>query len=232
MTRRGRTNAYDRNRWMVSYLDVITILLIFFLTAAAQGWKSSVPLLQPSKASSIAQTPRPPSAPPPRAEVKAANQKDEESVRESEEAELAGIARELKLEGFDVQGSTEERGGLTILLPQALLFSSGDDRISPAARGPLEKIANALRHIPNKVNLAGHADAAPIHNDRFHNNWELAASRSLQIMEALTQDYGISEERVTISSYGPLQPKGPNDTADGRASNRRVEIMILSERTR
>ena len=84
-----------------------------------------------------------------------------------------------------------------------------------------------MRDIPNKVNLAGHADATPIHNRRFRNNWELAAARSLRLMEVLTERFGIDESRVSISSYGALEPKRPNDTPGGRATNRRVEILIF-----
>jgi len=79
------------------------------------------------------------------------------------------------------------------------------------------------------VNLAGHADSVPIHNQRFRNNWELAAARSLRLMEVLTERYGVDESRISISSYGAVEPKNPNDTPGGRASNRRVEVLIFSE---
>ena len=107
------------------------------------------------------------------------------------------------------------------------MFLPGDDRVRPEALPDLRRIAEALRDIPNKVNLAGHADATPIHNRRFKNNWELAAARSLRLMEVLTRRYGIDPSRVSISSYGSLEPKSPNNTPDGRASNRRVEILIF-----
>ena len=149
---------------------------------------------------------------------------------------LASVEQQLKQEGFDVRTATDShdptgiQGGLTILLPQAVLFSPGDDRLHPAALAPLRKIAAALGGIPNKVDLAGHADAVPIHNRRFRNNWDLAAARSLRLMEALTGRYGIDETRISVSSYGSLEPKGSNETSEGRANNRRVEIRILSDR--
>jgi len=79
------------------------------------------------------------------------------------------------------------------------------------------------------VQLVGHADTVPIHNRRFRSNWDLSMARSQMILQLLSTRYGISESRLSIASYGPYRPAAPNDTVDGRASNRRVEIVILDE---
>ena len=252
---------------MVSYLDVLTILLIFFLTAAAKGLKK--PALDPHQTAASQQTqsaPVPNSAPlqrvPSDSPAVPGVPQNQPEFSESllalssivshtpksapaspptvKDPEFTGLEKKLKEEGLDVSPSTEAefndggehagKGGLIVRLPQAVLFSPGDDRLHRAALVPLRQIAAALRDIPNKVNLAGYADATPVHNRRFHNNWELAAARSLRIMEALTERYRIDPARLSISSYGPLEPKSPNDTRGGRASNRRVEILILSQK--
>jgi chemotaxis protein MotB len=93
----------------------------------------------------------------------------------------------------------------------------------------VSKIADVLRDIPNHVSLVGHADAVPIHNRRFRNNWELSAARGLALLDLLSNRYGIAESRLSVASDGSYRPKSPNDTPDGRASNRRVEIVILDE---
>jgi chemotaxis protein MotB len=93
----------------------------------------------------------------------------------------------------------------------------------------LGRIAEVLREIPNRISLAGHTDPVPIHNLRFKNNWELAAARSLNLLNLFTTRYGIAESRFSIASYGSIDPTSPNDTPDGRAGNRRVEILILDE---
>jgi chemotaxis protein MotB len=126
--------------------------------------------------------------------------------------------------GLDVK---KEPRGLVISLPQTILFASGDDKVSAEARDTLEEIAEVLRGIPNKVTLVGHADAVPIHNRRFKSNWELAAARSLRLLELLAKDCGIDETRLSVASYSSFDPKDTNKTVDGRASNRRVEIVIL-----
>ena len=188
---RPRRLATHTDRWMISYVDVLTILLIFFLSVAANKFKKlELPLPQPK--------------PTPLAQV------------------------EQKLKAEDLTLKLEPRG-LTISLPQAILFSPGDDNIHAAALPTLEKIATAIRDVPNQVNLAGYADATPIHGTRFRNNWDLAAARSLRLMELLTRKYDLNEFRFSVSSFGSNDPKSPNDTADGRANNRRVEILLLTE---
>ncbi len=122
-----------------------------------------------------------------------------------------------------------EARGLVISLPQAILFSSGEDRIANDALPIVSRIADVLRDIPNEVSLIGHADAVPIHNRYFKSNWDLSAARGLRLLELLSRKYGIAEARLSVASYGPYRPNGPNDTPDGRAHNRRVEIVILGE---
>jgi chemotaxis protein MotB len=192
----------NTDRWMVSYMDVLTILLIFFVAAAA---KSAMP--NPTEAKSATPTPIAEKTPPP-----------PEPLLEPQR-KLASLGLDLKM----------EPRGLVISLPQTILFGSGDDKIGPQARATVEQIAAVLREIPNRVSLIGHADAVPIHNRRFRNNWELAAARSLRLLELLEGDCGIEESRLSVSSYSSFDPKDSNATPDGRASNRRVEIVILEE---
>jgi len=198
-----RTVHPSTDRWMVSYMDVLTILLIFFVAAAAQ---SAMPHPTPEKAAVILSVPPP--VPLTHAELLKPQQK------------LASLGLDLKM----------EPRGLVISLPQTILFASGDDAVSVEALTTVGQIAEVLREIPNRVSLVGHADAVPIHNRRFKNNWELAAARSLRLLELLGRDGGIEESRLSVASYSSFEPKDSNDTADGRASNRRVEIVILDER--
>ena len=121
-----------------------------------------------------------------------------------------------------------ESEGLLISLPQAILFASGKERISRDALPVISRIADVLREIPNQVRLVGYADSVPIHTRKFKSNWDLASARSLTIQKLLKQS-GIEDSRVSIASYGANRPSSSNDTPDGRAQNRRVEILILDE---
>src|SRR5579862_7044097 len=186
-----------RDRWMVSYMDVLTILLIFFVAIAAKKLE-----IVPPAAPAVA-------VPPP-----------------VTQRVLVDAQQKLTQDGLDPH---LEPRGLVVSLPQAILFAPGEDRINPEALPKVEQIAEVLRSIPNKVSLAGHADSVPIHNLRFKNNWELAAARSMQLLDLLTTRYSIEEDRLSIVSYGSIDPRSPNETPDGRASNRRVEIVILDD---
>jgi chemotaxis protein MotB len=122
-----------------------------------------------------------------------------------------------------------EPRGLVVSLPQAVLFPSGEDQVSPSALPVVSQIADALRDIPNKVSLIGHADAVPIHNRRFRDNWVLSVARGLSLLEVLNKQFGIPESRLSVAGCGAFSPRESNDTAESRAANRRVEIVILHE---
>ena len=190
---------------MVSYLDVLTILLILFIAVAARTnlLTSSQPAAPPP-----AQPPRPQTVQPPL-------QKPDP------------VQKVLAEKGLDLR---HEQWGLVISLPQAVLFPSGDERIPASALPVVAEISSVLRTIPNKVNLAGNADSVPIRNRRFHNNWELSAARGMALLDLLATRYGIEESRLSVTSYGSYSPRDSNDSPQGRAGNRRVEITILDPR--
>ena len=200
-----------RDRWMVSYMDVLTILLIFFVAMAAKSLER--PKEKPAPAIVAAALPPKP-AEPARPSVPEGRQK------------LLDAQKALEQHGLDLR---MEPRGLVISIPQAVLFPSGGDQVGSQALPIVAHIAGVLREIPNEVSLVGHADAVPIHNRHFKNNWDLSTARSLNLLAMLSRQYGINESRLSVASYGPYRPTGPNDTPDGRARNRRVEIVILDE---
>jgi len=187
-----------RDRWMVSYLDVLTILLILFVAIAAQALQTP----PPKPPETVVKTVAVPVSP------------------------MIAIQKELEQSKLNV---TRDPRGVVISLPQALLFPPGEDHINADALETVGVIGDVLRRIPNNVSLVGHSDAIPIHNRRFSSNWELASARGLRLLELLSSRYGIDESRLSVQSYGSNDPKSSNDTPDGRASNRRVEIVILEK---
>ena len=207
----------SRDRWMISYLDVLTILLIFFVAVGAKSLESAK-TVEAGKAVEPVKTEEPASTPAKAIEIPVP------------EPELSPLQRALqqKLEHYRLDWRTDPRG-LTITLPQAVLFPPGGAQVNAAALPVLSQIAEVLQEIPNKINLGGHADPIPIHNRLFKSNWELAAARSLSLLDLLTSRYGIAESRFSIASYSSNDPRNSNDTPDGRAGNRRVEILILDE---
>jgi len=230
-----------RERWLISYTDILTLLLILFVAMAAQSvgqqqagaaeTKAQPPSATIPPAPAPVQTPpaavvpTAPAAPAPSDPALTSQPSPPQPPNPSHEALLRAEAR-LKEHGLDLH---LEARGLVISLPQAILFASADDRINRSALPIISEIAAVLRDLDNKVELAGHADSIPIHNQRFKNNWELSAARGLSLLNTLTNDYGIAESRLTVSSHGSYSPKVSNETPDGRAENRRVEILILDQ---
>src|SRR5258708_19697969 len=181
-----------RERWLVSYTDVVTILLILFIAIAAQSLKARV------------------EPPPIRVDPPTNLHRAEEKLR--------GLGLDLKLESR----------GLIMSLPQAILFQSGDDRVSPSARPVISQIASVLVEVNNKVALVGHADAVPIHNQRFKNNWELSAARSLSLLSLLTTEYGIPESRLSIQTFATSNPKDSNHTKKALPQNHPAHTLFFN----
>jgi len=214
----------NRDRWMISYMDMLTILLIFFVSVAAQSMH-----LLPSKATAAKATTRSQSPAPaltPAALPTVALPVIAATLEPEHHEALLAAQKSLAQHGLDLR---LEPRGLVISLPQAILFPSGEDRVGPKALPLLSQIADVLRGLPNKVSLEGHTDSVPIHNRHFKNNWDLSIARSVKIMELLTQRYGIPDSRLYLASYGAYRPTVPNATEEGRSRNRRVEIVILDE---
>jgi chemotaxis protein MotB len=122
-----------------------------------------------------------------------------------------------------------EPRGLVVSFNQAALFPSGEAAVDEKSQEGLKKVAAAIAKLPNPVRLEGHTDAVPINTARFHSNWELSAARSIAVMELLN-GFGVPRERMSIAGYADVAPVASNDTEEGRARNRRVDIVILNER--
>jgi len=136
-----------------------------------------------------------------------------------------GLAAELKKGSLQV---TLENRGLVISLREAAFFASGDDAVAPDSVPVLEKIAAVVRDVPNPLRLEGYTDAMPIHNSRFHNNWELSAARGIAMLQLLSARFQIPAERMSVAGYAENAPVDTNETAEGRGHNRRVEMVLLS----
>jgi len=122
-----------------------------------------------------------------------------------------------------------EPRGLVVSLRQAAFFPSGEDGIAPETYPTIEKIAEVIQKLPNAVRLEGHTDAIPIHTARFRSNWELSAARAIAMMELLTGNFKLPKDRFAIGGYADTAPVDTNETAEGRAHNRRVDIVILNQ---
>jgi chemotaxis protein MotB len=106
-------------------------------------------------------------------------------------------------------------------------FASGSANLTPEAIEIMNRIAEVNAAGKSKIKVSGHTDDVPlIFGSNYRDNWDLAAARSASVVQAFAANGTISEERLEAISYGESRPVEPNDTPDGRAKNRRIEIEI------
>jgi chemotaxis protein MotB len=124
---------------------------------------------------------------------------------------------------------TQLREGLWLNLSDEILFPSGSAQLLPQGRAVIRKVAAQLHGIGHRIEVQGHTDNVPIQGDlaaRYPTNWELASARATQVVRLLEAEK-IEPQRLTAVSFGETHPIAPNDTDEGRARNRRIEIRLI-----
>lgn len=145
-----------------------------------------------------------------------------EELREAVEASLA--AADIDLELFQVE--TDPRG-VVITLDETLLFPSGSARIDDSAAPALGAVATVLAGLDNPILVEGHTDSVPTTGSVWPTNWELSSARATAALRELNESYGLAAPRLAAVGHADTQPRATNDTAEGRAQNRRTEIVLL-----
>jgi|1186.fasta_scaffold00853_1 two-component system copper resistance phosphate regulon response regulator CusR len=153
----------------------------------------------------------------------------------SNNEDLAAIEDELKqaLAGeiaMNAVSLRREVEGLVISLREFGFFDSGSTVIRPAALPALDRIASILALRSCRLRIEGHTDNVPIHTISIVSNWELSTARATEVVRLLMVRYGVSPERLSAAGYAQYHPISSNETSQGRAQNRRVDIVVLSER--
>ncbi len=157
------------------------------------------------------------------AEARETEQKQLEEVREriDRTAEQAGLATSLKFR-------TEQRGLVVSIVAEGVLFTPGSSELQPAGRVILDTVADALSGLPNQLQVEGHTDDVPISTAQFPSNWELSTARASSVLRYLSDRHGVSQDRLSAAGYADRRPMASNETAGGRAQNRRVDIAVVA----
>jgi chemotaxis protein MotB len=121
----------------------------------------------------------------------------------------------------------EERG-VVLEIQDQILFDSGRAELKPEAVPLLDKVAILLGRIPNKVIVEGHTDNVPINTIFFPSNWELSVARAVRVVRALSEQRQLDPRRFVATGFGEFHPVSSNQTAAGRARNRRVNIIVTA----
>ncbi len=245
--RQPQDDLHNKERWLISYADFITLLFAFFvvmysvssvnegkykvlsetLTGVFNAPQRSFQPIEVGDQSSRPEVVVSKDVIPP--VVIEAPRNPEEDARERTEA-LRTMADQLAME-FDglinrgvVTLETNDRW-LALNLPDSLLFGSGNAEPHYDAFDVIKKVARVLRNRDNAVKIEGFTDNQPIRTPRFPSNWELSAARAAAVVRMLSME-GIEPERLAAVGYGQHQPLARNDTEEGRRRNRRVVLLI------
>ena len=247
MMRERRKANISRDRWLVSYADFITLLFAFFVvlyafakadqkkqqqvSAAIDTAFHSLGIFtdrarRPAGGASSAAGIRP--RPLPGNIVLGENLVSAERIKN----DLNHIRGDLE-EKFAGQIASHSisirmgRDGLVISLREAGFFDSGSAIPKPETLPTLRQIAASLGSTPYDLRIEGHTDNLPIHNSEFDSNWELSSARATRIARLLLDLKTVSPDRLAAAGYAEFHPIAGNDTPQGRAENRRVDLVIL-----
>ena len=152
----------------------------------------------------------------------------------SEEANLTTLQAELQQAlQHEISQHTvalhRESEGLVISLREFGFFDSGSAALRPSALPALDRIASILAVRTCRLRIEGHTDNVPIHTVQMASNWELSTARSTELVRLLIVRYSFSPDRLSAAGYAEYHPIASNNTLQGRAQNRRVDVVILSE---
>lgn len=232
-TRRGHDNT-GAMRWLLTYADLITLLMVFFVVmyaisnVDATKYKALAQSLGEAFSRFTAGNPPsvilPPSAP--------------------DSGASSGILDGENLEGFtsDFSQFIEEQGlqsevivrlnerGLAISLVGSAMFDLGRAEIRAEGLRIMDKIGDYLANTNNYVSVEGSTDDLPVNTYMYPTNWELSVHRAVNVVRYFVEKRGLSPSRFIASGYGEFRPLYPNDSEHNRAKNRRVDIVILKSK--
>ncbi len=129
---------------------------------------------------------------------------------------------------------SEDERGLVITLASDAFFDQGSAALKNEMKPVLNKVGNVIKNIPNFVRIEGHTDGSPIsyksEGRGYPTNWELSSARSVNVLRYLSEDEGVNGKKLSAVAFGDQRPLDSNDTPEGRAYNRRVDVVILRDK--
>ena len=208
--------SHNHERWLISYADLVTLLLALFIVMYAAS--------DHERASQIAKGMN--------GDTKA-NPVDGTGILpgsnslKNERAKIEAVLNRNPLFNQKAKLRQTERG-LTVSLAEAGFFESGGAAVSSDAADVLDALAESLKDSNAPIRVEGHTDSTPIATARYPSNWELSTARSSAVLAKLLE-HGINPERLSAAGYAGFQPVADNSTPEGRAQNRRVDIVVINQ---
>jgi len=211
LRRRKKEEEHENvERWLISYADFITLMFTFF---AALYALSTMDMAKIERFSGS---------------LKQAFKVIDEPIPLYEDRNKA-VIEDIKKLITDVSGVSvkSDPRGVVVTFSDAVLFASGSADIKQEAFGMLEKLSKSLSNAPGRITIEGHTDNIPTSGGKYASNWELSTSRAASVLHFFITK-GVDPNRFSIAGYGEYRPLTGNDTEDGMAKNRRVELVIAN----
>lgn len=224
----------SHERWLITYADMITLLLIFFIVmyTLSRIDVKKFQYLSASLSKAMGAGSMMLDSPGPSVVPGIAGTVPDSSLQSVENTQMENMKRDLEkyIKDSNLQAKvsvTMEERGVVLSFQDEVLFRLGSAELTPKARQIVLKIGPMLAEMPNYLRVEGHTDDLPIVNAPFPSNWELSAARSNSVLKELLRNFDIHPQRMSAVSYGEYRPIVENDSDSHRQMNRRVNIVVL-----
>lgn len=230
----GSDEPEDLQPWLVTYADMTTLLLCFFVllfamsTLSVQKFERALGSLQGALGIFPGAVMPRPSEPYEELDLQDFQKRLLEMEMREMEVHWRRFQEELRQAGVGDRVSVElEERGIIIRFADTVLFDIGRAELRQDSREILDKVAVLLKTVSYPIRVEGHTCNLPIHTEKFASNWELSTARATTVVRYFIDRHGISPERLQAAGYGEYRPIAPNDTEEGRRQNRRVDVVLL-----
>lgn len=214
----SRRHFFPENAWIVTYADLMTTLMIFFMIL--YGYGSLIKSSRYEKTMASIQR-----------QMGGDETQLQKILTKEKEADAANrmedYIKEKNLADFANVETNAQR--VKISLSNPILFELGSSDLKDEALPALKEIANLIRSMPNSVVVEGHTDNLSVSGRKYRSNFELSAARAFSVIRYFIENENISPQRFSTFGYGEFMPKQQNDSEEHRAMNRRIEINIIRQ---
>jgi chemotaxis protein MotB len=227
MSRRKKRDDHENlERWLLTYADLITLLLAFFIVMYSMSQIDAKKFGKMSKAlSGVLRGGGIPIK-------KGDDVGDAPGMGVMKVGHLTSIGKriddEFKKVGEKLVSTEMSERGLVIHILESALFKLGSAKLEPKAKMTLDIVSKHLQDVPNHVRVEGHTDDVPIETVKYPSNWELSSARATEVVRYLIDNHKIPPDKISALGYGEFRPIRPNNTIENRAKNRRVDIIVLT----
>ncbi len=223
--RRDDVPQDNQDRWLLTYADLITLLLAFFIVMYSMSRIDSKRFGEVSQALQGIL----------KGGTSVLKMEDLKSISNGHGIMKIG---NLKMLQSKIHQQTEKIGrkgdiitevnerGLIIHIMESAMFDEAKADLKPRAREILNLVAADVINLPNHIRIEGHTDDRPINSSQFPSNWELSTSRAAQVVRYFIDNYGYPPDKISAVGFAAYRPYIPNTSIENRARNRRVDIVV------